>query len=210
MRTLSLWRHPIRTYRYHLGDPARYLHTGYGWLTPSHVYDKKAAEIIADMVGVQLCDEKLQLFLTNKEKKRAACRLAKYQNPIVIHTTAECSQNKNWSADRWEQLVRRNSMYDFVQIGLATEDLVPRATDYRGPSLRAQFSLIDRARAFIGVESIFAHAATALGTPAIVLFGPSNPTIWGHLRNANLYEKVRCSRVWMFLARTTVRTAMHA
>lgn len=38
--------------------------------------------------------------------------------------------------------------------------------------------MIDRAKLFIGVDSVAMHMAAALQTPSVVLFGPSNLQQW--------------------------------
>jgi heptosyltransferase-3 len=37
---------------------------------------------------------------------------------------------------------------------------------------------LSRARLYIGNDSGISHLAAAVGTPAIVLFGPTDPTVW--------------------------------
>jgi heptosyltransferase-3 len=46
-------------------------------------------------------------------------------------------------------------------------------------SLRELAALIGRARLFVGVDSAPLHMASAMGTPAVVLFGPSGENEWG-------------------------------
>jgi heptosyltransferase-3 len=46
-------------------------------------------------------------------------------------------------------------------------------------SLSELAALIERARVFFGVDSAPMHMAAALGTPVVVLFGPSGERMWG-------------------------------
>ncbi len=39
--------------------------------------------------------------------------------------------------------------------------------------------LLRQADLYIGVDTLASHMAAALGTPTVVLFGPSDPVIWG-------------------------------
>jgi len=39
--------------------------------------------------------------------------------------------------------------------------------------------LLNRARLFVGPDTVVTHLAAAVGTPSIALFGPSNPVKWG-------------------------------
>ncbi len=45
-------------------------------------------------------------------------------------------------------------------------------------NLKALGAMIARARLFIGVDSAPMHLAAAVGTPTVVLFGPSGPYNW--------------------------------
>jgi heptosyltransferase III len=56
-------------------------------------------------------------------------------------------------------------------------------TDLSGQlSLREMAALSARARLFFGVDSAPMHIAAAMGTPVVVLFGPSDERIWGPWR----------------------------
>ena len=52
-------------------------------------------------------------------------------------------------------------------------------------TLKELAALTARARAFIGVDSAPMHIASAMGTPALALFGPSGEVEWGPWRNAH-------------------------
>lgn len=100
---------------------------------------------------------------------------------LVVHT--DTVSEKEWTIAGWEQLCRAALTeygWPAVAVGcpppelLATGWVVP-APD--GWSIHA--ALVRLARAFVGVDSCFAHLADALGTPGVVLFGPSCPGEWG-------------------------------
>ena len=56
-------------------------------------------------------------------------------------------------------------------------------TDFSGQlSLREMGALAARARLFFGVDSAPMHIAAAMGTPVVVLFGPSGEAYWGPWR----------------------------
>ena len=166
----------------------------YWKVMPSFFYNKNASEIIGEMLGVKVEYSPPDCFITEAEETEARNITSKYPNPIAIHTSAKSSSNKNWPNEYWEKLVQNNSEYSFLQLGRANEELVPGAVDLRGQtSLRQSFGIIKTAMAFIGVDSVLAHAATAFRTPAVVLFGPSKSSVWGHPMNHNLYNAPRCS-----------------
>ena len=61
-------------------------------------------------------------------------------------------------------------------------------------TLKELAALIARARLFIGVDSAPMHMASAMGTPAVVLFGPSGEAEWGpwHIPHRILISRHSC------------------
>ncbi|CAG0964913.1 heptosyltransferase III [Burkholderiales bacterium] len=107
---------------------------------------------------------------------------------------------KCWPADRVAALVarivagglpvvltgapdpRERAMLDAIRAGLPA-DAASRVVDLGGTlSLRELAALTSRARAFVGVDSAPMHIASAVGTPAVALFGPSSEIAWGPWR----------------------------
>lgn len=165
----------------------------YGLLHPSLFYSVGASHIIAEMFGIALAQENVQIFLTEREEEAARALIASCPAPVAIHPSAKCSPNKLWPMERWAELVGRNPEYTFVQLGDSADTLVPGAKDLRGISLRLAFGVVKWVRGFVGLDSVLAHATDAFGTPAVVLFGPSTPAVWGHGHNRNLHVKMPCT-----------------
>jgi len=69
-----------------------------------------------------------------------------------------------------------------------------------GLSLAQMAGLLQRAALFIGGDSGLAHLAVALGTPTVVLFGPSDPMKWGVRgpRHAVVLKKMSCAPCFIF------------
>ena len=104
----------------------------------------------------------------------------------VLHPAAS-DPHKTWPADRFLNVARHLNR-DFglqpVFIGSADDDLSP-FRDYRtlaGSPLAQVKSLLARAMLFVGNDSGPAHMAAAFGVPVVVLFGSSDPVIWGPWR----------------------------
>jgi len=172
----------------------KFYETNYGKLKPSINYQKHATEIIADILDVKLEDRKLQVFLTEKEEEKAKKTLSKYKNPITIHITSKCSKNQEWFVDRWEKLAKKMFEYDFIQLGLKDDPLVKGVIDMRGETtVREATALVKHSKCFVGVDSFLGHAPNITGTPGVVLFGPSNPIVWGHDENINIYKDLKCA-----------------
>jgi len=86
----------------------------------------------------------------------------------------------------WEELIK---MIDepIVQVGVEGEQqLVP---DFRKnlPIVELR-KLLKECRTWISVDSFFQHLAWDEGVPGIVLWGPSDPLIFGHSENINLLK----------------------
>jgi len=111
---------------------------------------------------------------------------------IIISPYAQVLKNNKRNPKNypyWQQLV---SMIDqpIVQIGLAHEEqLVP---DFRkNLSLDQLKELVNECTTWIGVDSFFQHFCWDIGKKGIVLWGPSNPKIFGHPENINLLRENR-------------------
>ena len=86
----------------------------------------------------------------------------------------------------WKQLISLINE-PIVQVGVEGEEqLVP---DFKkNLSIPELSSLILECRTWIGVDSFFQHLCWDLGKPGIVLWGQSDPKIYGHPENTNLLK----------------------
>jgi ADP-heptose:LPS heptosyltransferase len=106
----------------------------------------------------------------------------------IVHPVA-ATPEKTWRADGFlavaEHLKSRG--LETVFIGGAGDDLSPFRA-YRtvaGAPLAEIKALLAGAALFVGNDSGPAHMAAAFGVPSIVIFGPSDPEIWGPWRTAS-------------------------
>ncbi|MDE2290731.1 MAG: glycosyltransferase family 9 protein, partial [Elusimicrobia bacterium] len=100
----------------------------------------------------------------------------------VLHAVA-AQPAKSWPAPNFAAVARHLSHngYECVFIGGPADDLSPFAP-YRtlaGAPLGEIKRLLAGAALFVGNDSGPAHMAAAFGLPVVVLFGPSDPDIWG-------------------------------
>lgn len=51
---------------------------------------------------------------------------------------------------------------------------------------------------WISCDNFFHHMAWTIGEPGVVIFGPSDPEIFGHPENINLLKDRRFLREWQF------------
>ena len=102
--------------------------------------------------------------------------------PAVLHPVA-ATPGKTWPAAHFLAVAARlrDSGMHPVFIGAASDDL-SAFSDFRtlrGAPLSEIKSLLAGASLFVGNDSGPAHMAAAFGIPSVVIFGESNPAIWG-------------------------------
>jgi hypothetical protein len=132
--------------------------------------------------------------------------------PIAIHPGSG-SAGKNWPAERWIELIARLKRPILLVLGEAelgtwnasllarlctaggghiTREKRDRTTGGHGIEIAANLPLRELAtalagcRRFIGHDSGVSHLAASVGTPSVLLFGPTDPAMWappgGHVR----------------------------
>lgn len=87
-----------------------------------------------------------------------------------------------------------------VQVGVEGEEqLVP---DFRkNLSLNELAELVKECRTWISVDSFFQHFCWDLGKPGIVIWGQSDPKIFGHPENINILKDrsyLRSKQFWLW------------
>jgi heptosyltransferase-3 len=106
----------------------------------------------------------------------------------VIHPVA-ATPAKTWRADGFLAVAVRLAKLGLepVFIGAASDDLAPfRAfRTLAGAPLGQVKALLAGACFFVGNDSGPAHMAAAFGLPVVVVFGDSNPAIWGPWRTSS-------------------------
>lgn len=121
---------------------------------------------------------------------------------IIIHAWSRPLRNgkenpKNYPY--WEALIEQlqRDRHELIQIGL--EDEKRLVADFRaGLSFKELKTLARECDTWISVDSFFQHLAWRIGKKGIVLFGQSDPRIFGHSENYNLYAGQRFFRTNQF------------
>jgi len=109
----------------------------------------------------------------------------------IIHPGA-AAPSRRWPVDRWSAVARheRNRGHRIVITGAASEralalDLaaaadVPSSDVLAGrTSVMELVGVVGAAARLVSGDTGVAHVATAVGTPSVVLFGPTPPSQWG-------------------------------
>lgn len=124
------------------------------------------------------------------EDRAAADRIVADQNGsfVAIHPGSG-SPRKNWPAERWRRLIehlllenRRVIMVGgeadgrpLTELESAFAERIQLVRDLPLPQLGA---LLAKSRLFIGHDSGISHLAAAAGAPCLLLFGPTDSTVW--------------------------------
>jgi len=85
-----------------------------------------------------------------------------------------------------------------IQLGTDGEEPIPGACrDYLGQTTFAQMvSLVRGAELCVTVDCVMSHLAAAVGTPAVVLFGPTPAGLIGYPCHRNLQAQGVCEPCW--------------
>jgi ADP-heptose:LPS heptosyltransferase len=108
------------------------------------------------------------------------------RDAVVVHPGAALP-SRRWPVERWAEVVRRlpgpvvvTGGPDEVGLALEVAEGRPGVTVLAGRTTPVQLAaVVAAARLLVAPDTGVAHLATALGTPSVVLFGPTPPALWG-------------------------------
>ena len=113
------------------------------------------------------CSNKLKLV------PRIPCPPLPRENFAVIHPFAS-SPRKRWPLAKFQEVARQSRMP--VRWCAGPEEKLDEAV--RIDNLYELACWLSTARVYIGNDSGISHLAAAVGTPVVVLFGPTDPAVW--------------------------------
>lgn len=86
----------------------------------------------------------------------------------------------------WPEVIKEINEH-IIQVGV--EDEIQLVDDFRkNLSLTELGDLVKQCKTWLSVDSFFQHFCWDLGKPGIVVWGPSDPVIFGHPENVNLLK----------------------
>lgn len=100
----------------------------------------------------------------------------------------ETSHYKAWEEHKWNEIsewLHTNGICP-VQIGKSREATINHALTATHLSLNQQYSVIDNAMFHMGSDGFFSHVAAVVDIPAVVLWGPTPPEVWGHVNQKDV------------------------
>lgn len=163
--------------------------------------NKHIWEVLAEKAELSHAPSRPVLFLSDKEKTRSS--LPQNGLPWVAMQstgTTVWTHNKNWYPERFvEVALRLQGKARVVQLGLPEDPDLPSDLDLRGRiSPREAAAAIASCKAAVCQEGYLMHAAAAVGTPAVVVFGGFiAPWESGYPWNVNLFSQLPCSPCWL-------------
>ena len=125
--------------------------------------------------------------------------------PIAIHPGSG-SPRKNWPVDHWTALCSRLPGPLLIVGGQADTAAVAALAGFGRTALNRHLPELalelSRCRLFLGHDSGISHLAAAVGTPCVLLFGPTDPAMWAPqgeqvriLRNGPAMDSIRVDDV---------------
>lgn len=160
-----------------------------------------------------------EIILTDEEKAAAASLDPDGDLILIEPNTKNQAPNKRWGHERYAQIARLLSakgyrVAQFAAGGMALDHV----HQIRPPNFRVACALLQRARLYVGPEGGLHHAAAALGTKAVVIFGGYiAPAVTGYSTHANLFSGEAlgcgyvdpCNHCRQCMARITVDQVAH-
>jgi len=118
-----------------------------------------------------------------------------HKKPVITFAVRTgWSRYKEWPLERWPKLIEEFPEYQFIQLGAAGEPKIDGAQYMCGKlTLRESFSVLQQSVLFVGLDSVFNHAAAAFGVPAVIMFGSTSPIGSGYFSATNLWGNLECS-----------------
>lgn len=100
---------------------------------------------------------------------------------IAVHPGSG-SARKNWPIERWSELCQRIEAPMLIVGGVADAERVEQLRRFGEVLFDAPVVELARrlagCRLFVGHDSGVSHVAAAVGTPSVLLFGPTDPAVW--------------------------------
>ncbi|CAN5315759.1 hypothetical protein BH20VER2_BH20VER2_00650 [soil metagenome] len=163
---------------------------------PKMAGDKHAAVQLAnalrEQLHLRLSDPAARLYPSLADRAAAQTFLAGTTPPVVALHPGSGSETKNWPIEQWVQLgdalLKSRLATSLLVIGGEADEqqLAAFRASLRDERIRFAQNLplpelaavVERCALFLGHDSGISHLAAAVGTPCLLLFGPTEPAVW--------------------------------
>lgn len=131
-----------------------------------------------------------ELYFTDEERERAARIASEYGDFVIVEPHVKglySGPNKDWGWHKWMKLTEDKN-FNWLQVSAPGKLSLPGVCRAPVDSVRDAFALIESAKAVVTAEGAFHHAAAALGTQAVVIWGGrTSPSVLGYAEHENIY-----------------------
>jgi heptosyltransferase-3 len=171
---------------------ARKVAHGPGKIENSSHAARQLAQPVEEL-GLPISNFAPKLYPSSEDRHRAREFLAGLAAPVVAFHSGSGSDQKNWPLQNWielgNHLLRNFDGSLLIVSGEADDDQTrqlesiwqnPRVRFARQLPLPDLAALLERA-IFVGHDSGISHLAAAIGAKCILLFGPTDPSVWAPL-----------------------------
>jgi heptosyltransferase-2 len=138
-------------------------------------------------LDLQVSDTAARLHPSPEDREAARAFLRDGAKPMIALHPGSGGERKNWPIERWvslaAQLVGRGSLLviggeaDQVRLAVLRSGF-KQATFAENLPLPHLAAVLESAAVFLGHDSGISHIAAAVGTPCVLLFGPTDPNVW--------------------------------
>ena len=145
-----------------------------------------------EQLGLFLEDSAAVIYPNKEDRMFAKKFLERSARPLRALHPGSGGERKNWALENWRELgdwliESRQPSTLLVVIGEADESRAQQLKEWwaERPVCYAQnlplpqlAALLEQCALFIGHDSGISHLAAAVGTPSLLVFGPTDPEIW--------------------------------
>lgn len=116
----------------------------------------------------------------------------------IIISTGSQSPRKKWPIENWIKLTKKiklSTKIPIVQVGLDIDEKIPGVIDIRGKTQpKHVLALLENAILSITVDSFLVHGSAWAQIPSIVLWGPTDPRVFGYDYHLNIVANSECTK----------------
>ncbi|MDH5509208.1 MAG: glycosyltransferase family 9 protein [Nitrospinota bacterium] len=145
---------------------------------------------VAQMAGMELSgeDAAMEIHTTPEDIQFARGLFSEDDSrPVLYINTSSNFVEKQYPADKYREVARLlEGKVRLISAQDCAEGVDPAHVICPAPGLRALAEIMKRVDCVLSVDSFPQHLAAAVGTPAVTLFGASNPEVFGHDNGYNI------------------------
>lgn len=136
---------------------------------------------MAETAGVLVQDRRLVLSIPDEVVDWAASFVGEKNGGLIAVHTGRSWKSREWPSDKFGSVMSHflDRKYSFLEFGDRNTMFLGIGKDCRGISIKQSAALIKLCDAFLGIDSLPIHLAAAVETPAVVIYGCTNPdNVW--------------------------------